>query len=495
MLSFQYDEDDSLMRDAYRGYTVAVLITILLAVLLCVVVPVALWIHHRRLYAHYNAKDHRREQRRMWHRDNEEDEEDNKQDQQQTSQQQQQQQQETELGGSIERTSSEASTRLSSSNDGQPSQDGQEDQAPPTSIAATASPPSRNRLTSPPNVYSQSIQLRFYNASWWTQHLQPDTAMKQLLVLWYISVVLLLLGLSLTLSYMKARAGQHAVRSQLSDYYGPMPVHNVTILSGERVMRYRWDFYRVFEAQPQLQVSWECQDPSTTKIWECNNVHMLYEPCLRGHSCHRYLQEAEEEDEVNSIHSLQNDTGFCLEVRKQETIRKAQECVDDVLQQDTTAQPTIVLYGDCETCTAYAEIPSRMPRFQTRLVHNGIFFIIMGLLALIGWYRTHQRFKSRFMPLPPGVDTTRRSSSDSELQEENTETPRFQILRRPRRRQPSSNNPLQNRLRNLQARQAAATGAMEVQEDLPPPVRTRMFNEDNDTETVASSSTLSTSET
>jgi hypothetical protein len=258
-------------------------------------------------------------------------------------------------------------------------------------------------------------------------------------------------------------------------------------------MRYRWDFYRVFEAQPQLQVSWECQDPSTTKIWECNNVHMLYEPCLRGHSCHRYLQEVEEEDEVNSIHSLQNDTGFCQEVRKQETIRKAQECVDDVLQQDTTAQPTIVLYGDCETCTAYAEIPNRMTPFHTRLAHNGIFCIIMGLSALIGWYQTHRLYKSRFMPPPPGVDTTtRRSSSDSEIiQDDDTGTPRFQIPRRPRRRrQHSSNNPIQNRLRNLQARQAA-TGVMEV----PPPVRTRMFNEtDNDTGTVASSSTSSTSE-
>jgi hypothetical protein len=319
----------------------------------------------------------------------------------------------------------------------------------------------------------------------------------------------------LTLVYASNMAEQHAVEQQVSTYYGPMNVQNVTIEQVETVQRYGWYYYRVFEAKVVLEVSWECdtategtakadtaipsvgesQEWPWTNQLSCESVKMYYDPCQQGHLCHRYLRESltslRSLDVENRTIASSNNTqttsntnttntpaiGDCDERENTDTVQEAQKCIDNYLtvmdsskktkeQYPGTTTAEILLYGSCGDCTAYAAIPVVLPRYHRRLLYNGIFFMVMGLFSLVTWFQLRKRFRRKFMPAPPSGGRQRQR----------------QPPQRPRRRQNrQSNDPVLNRIHNQNRRDHNGN-------DLPGPdantvrIRTTTANDDdNDT--------------
>ncbi|KAG7355235.1 hypothetical protein IV203_004591 [Nitzschia inconspicua] len=343
---------------------------------------------------------------------------------------------------------------------------------------------------------ASAAQLYLYNSSRWTQYLQPDTAMKQLLVFWCVASLLLLLGISAILVYAKARVDLHVITSRVSEYHGRMQVQNVSIVSEERVEPFQWSYYRIFEAQPRLQVSWECPNTANTasplvptsttnssslpKRCESANV-VLYDACLEYHFCHKYLralQEEEDEEILDDGNQTTNGTtvsNLCRNKEVQEVMDRVEKCVQDAIRSNSDdeerrrrrrrqQQRSIVLYGDCNSCTAYATIPAP-PKNNQRLLFSGTFFIIMGLVSFYGWYHASQLYKTEFMPAPPeGSDNNNNVAATTAATTENTvlpspspqsqengpyvgrsQSPHFRLrLPRGQRRQASANDPMES---------------------------------------------------
>jgi hypothetical protein len=449
MLSLQQD-------DPYLGFTIFFSFTVIVGSLICVILPLVMWISHKRQYAHYNYCDHLRELEIA---------------------QGDLKQEEESSGGN---NSINASLSHSEGSAG-----GTGDASAVAAAAGTFHAVSTSRRSSRrarrrrqrqdstlrQHIAQQQQRYYYYYANFWTRQLQPDQAMRQLLAFWYFCGFILLLGLCLNCAFLKTRAEQQAAVAEMGDYHGKMKVNNVTVLREESVQRYRWYFYRVFEAKVQLEVTWEC-DHMGSPSWTCDHVQVLYDPCQVGHSCHRYLGELQEEDWLKeemtnentnvTAASPPNGMGFCQEDAKQETTRESQQCIDDVLvgEKNNSTITTITLFGDCETCTAYAAIPDTVPQFSNRLLFNGIFFTVMGCLAMIFWHGTNRRYRTKFFPQPPGFDKDEHHHHHEDDGNHNPHNEQrlplwLQRLYSCGERPPSSsnNNPVLNRLHNDQARQ------------------------------------------
>ncbi|KAG7359272.1 hypothetical protein IV203_015861 [Nitzschia inconspicua] len=501
ILTFHTTIEGPILKSGYRCFVIALFAVLVLAILLCLVILLFLWCHHKHVFAHYNTNDHRREQRRIRHLDDDEEDDDDRD--------KEEEEEEEERDCPVERGIEHSSSRTESTDRSNIDHVEGEQVAPAVPSSYTSnetssenrSPERRRRRRSSSSSSSLRVssraarrrasaaQFHIYNSSRWTEYLQPDTAMKQLLAFWCVASLLLLLGISAILVYAKARVDLRVMTSRVSEYHGLMQVQNVSIVSEERVEPFQWSYYRVFEARPQLQVSWECPNTANTadtasplvpttatdsssppKRCDSANV-VLYDACLEYHFCHKYLRALQEEEEILEGNRTTNGTtvsNLCRKKEIQEVLDRVEKCVQDAIRSNTDEErrhQSIVLYGDCDSCTAYATVPAP-PRseYDQRLLYSGTFFVIMGLVSFYGWYHVSQVYKTKFMPAPPeGLDgdaVVATAENTVPPPRENgphvgrSQSPRYRLrLPRGQRRQASANDPVWNRIRNQHNRQ------------------------------------------
>jgi hypothetical protein len=434
----------------YQSFEIGLIVTSVLTFLICIVIPAALWVHHKHQYAHYNTEYHLREQNGDLDKSDHDDKTDDKPSAT------------VEGGQGEDNTSSEASSTrnlhqlesLSTTTLSSTTQEEGHQEQPDPEQPASATPgsttegenrneesinsPSRNRSGSGRVRQSSSLSLRsfslgsrrtqrqqqqtvhhYYFESWWSKQLHPNTAMKQLLMVWYFAAFLFLLGTGLLLSHLKVQSDQQFLISQHTQYDGPMDVQSLTIQQTEAVERFRWYFDRVFKAQVQLEVSFDCLEK------ECTNVLVEYEPCLAAFTCFQYETSTSSSggrDKENPVFATQtNDDGTnareCNVTRKQEMVELAQQCIDENMVvmddpsrglsdtdgniTDASKKRSIVLYGNCQTCQAYSTILDPDDSNERRFLFNGIFFIAMGVCTLIFWFKISQLYQDKFVPEPP----------------------------------------------------------------------------------------------
>ncbi|KAL3908972.1 MAG: hypothetical protein SGILL_008274, partial [Bacillariaceae sp.] len=449
--SFSLDRDDP-----YYGFTVWFIITVITIFLFYLIIPVTLWVRHKRLYAHYNTSDHLRElELAKWKDNNDDDgqEEEAHSNQDSTSRGSGDDARDsTAQGGEVGRQDSTTrDENFGDSSGGQDAQAAQQQQV--QQINSTLQ-----------EMHNESYLAYYYN-SFWSRQLQPDQAMRQLLVLWYCCCTILIVGMCLCTAYRKSVSDTTTMNTQMSDYFGAMKVVNTTVVPVESIERFRFTWFRTFEARVKLEVEWQCEDVSLDEKWQCDAT-LFYESCSRSYNCHEYLIGQVKEESENITDPA---TEYCLEEDKNTIIADAQECFRTEVGHST--HPFLTLYGDCNACQAFERIPSTSTKSQERLKYNGTFFMVMGGVAMVWWIRTQRRYKERRFPKPPewsssrnlNVEDEESSSEDSGSDNDNggeenqgNNTPAMQARRRRTRRNSSlrrsSNDPIQNRMDNEASR-------------------------------------------